>query len=247
MRFIIILVCCLFIFGCSTNTEIQAENVVPISAFPIATSTVEPQKNVSDTSDCQNTKNIIGFADITFDGKTVLYFYEKPNDSQSPAQTLRFYEDKELKKDSFKAEGKKSYSLLHPELHKLDYYIFDLAVKSRRNGWLEVIVDNDMKETLWLQENKTVKFKDWFQDMKTSFAIGRVDKENNPLRTKPDAIAEKVVFSGDNSFDAVEMKGDWIKVNSKNLSSETTKESVSGWIRWRDENNCLLIEMYPFA
>lgn len=247
MRLITILVFCLFIFGCSTNTEIQTENAVPISVSPIATQAIEPPKPVSNTFECQNIKDIIGSADISFDGKTVLNFYEKPNVMQSPAQTLRFYEDKELKMDSFKAEGNKSYNLLKPDSHKLDYYIFNLAVKNRRNGWLEILVDDQSNETLWLQENKTVKFKDWLQDMKTSFAIGRLYKENNPLHTKSDATAEIVNFDGDDSFNVIEMKGDWIKVNSKNLPSETTKKPVFGWIRWRDKNDCLLIEMYPFA
>ena len=246
MRFITIFISCFIIFGCSLKSEIQSETIVPVVASPVAKSTIEPQKIVSNDVECQNINGIIGSADISFDGKTVLQFYEKSNVSQSPAQTLRFYEDKELKMDSFKVEGEKSYNLLNPAMHKLDYYIFDLAVKSRLNNWLEVVVDNKTNETLWLQENKNVKFKDWLQDMKTSFAIGRLNKESNPLLTKPNATAEKAVYNGDESFDVIEMKGDWIKVNSKNLPSETTKKSVIGWIRWR-ENNCLLIEMYPFA
>lgn len=247
MRFITILVFCLFIFGCSPNAKIQSETVVSIATSPIATPTIETQKPVPNTFECQNITGIIGSADISFDRKTVLYFYEKPDASQMPAQTLRFYEDKELKMDSFKAEGKKSYNLLDPEMHKLDYYLFDLAVKSRRNGWLEVIVDDNTKEMLWLQENKSVKFKDWLQDMKTSFAIGRLNAESNPLRAKPDANAEKMNFDGNDSFNVIEMKGNWIKVNSQNMPSEATKKSISGWIRWRDNNSCLLIEMYPFA
>jgi hypothetical protein len=246
MRFITIFISCFLIFGCFSKSEIQTETIVPVVTSPIATATIEPQKIGSNEVECQNIKGIIGSANISFGGKTVLHFYEIPNTSQSPAQTLRFYEDKKLKMDSFKAEGRKSYNLLNPEMHKLDYYIFDLAVKNRRNGWLEVIVDNKTNETLWLQENKDVKFKDWLQDMKTSFAIGRLNKESNPLLTKPAAMAERVVFKGDESFEVTEIKGNWIKVNSKNLPSETTKKSVSGWIRWRNDD-CLLIEMYPFA
>lgn len=246
MRFITIFISCFIIFGCSSKSEIQSETVVPVVASPVAKSTIEPQKIVSNDVECQNINGIIGSADISFDGKTVLQFYEKPNASQSPAQTLRFYEDKELKMDSFKAEGEKSYNLLNPDVHKLDYYLFNLPAKTRLNGWLEVVVDDGTNETLWLKESKNVEFKDWLQDMKTSFAIGRLNKENNPLLTKPDPTAQKVIFDGDESFDVIEMKGDWIKVNSKNLPSETTKISITGWIRWRD-NNCLLIEMYPFA
>lgn len=247
MRFITILVFCLFIFGCASNSEIQHQTIIPVAASTVATSKIEAQKIVLKDIECQNIKDIIGSADISFDGKTIINFYEKPATSQTPAQTLRFYEDKELKMDSFRAEGKKFYNLLNPDRHKLDYYIFNLAVKSERNGWLEVIVDDQTKETLWLQENKDVEFKDWFQKMKTSFAIGRLNKQNNALLTKYDGTGEMVIFEESEAFDVIEMKGDWIKVNSKNLSNEKKNKSVSGWIRWRDENSCLSVEIFPFA
>ncbi len=247
MRFIIILISCILIFGCSSKAELQTEAVIPVADSPIATSTIKPQKIVSNDVECQNIKDIIGSADISFDGKTVINFYEKPNASQPPAQILRFYEDKELKMDSFTAEGEKSYILLNPEMHKLDYYIFDLAVKSRRNGWLEVVVDDQKNKTLWLQENKSVKFEDWLQQMKTSFSVGSLNIESNPLRLKPEATAEKIIFEGNDCFEVIEMKGDWIKVNLQNHCSDAPIQSVSGWIRWRDENGCLLIEIFPFA
>lgn len=245
MRFTTICMFCLLIIGCSSNSGTQADIVIPVMASPTPTSTIELPKPVD--FECQNITGIIGSADISFDGKTVLYLYEKPNASQLPAQTLRFYDDKELKMDTFKAEGEKFYNLLRPEVHKLDYYLFDLAVRSRQNGWLEVMVDDQTKERLWIQENKAVKFEDWLQEMKNSFAVGSLNIESNPLRIKPHETAEKVSFNGNDCFAVTEMKGDWIKVNLQNHCSEAPEQSVSGWIRWRDENDCLLVEIFPFA
>ncbi len=245
MRCIPTFVLVLFIFGCSVRPPEADRAGIPVTPHSsLGTTTIEPQEP---GVECENTNGIIGFAEISFNGTTVLRFYEQPKTTAAPAQILRFYEDRDLKMDSFKAEGKKAYSLLRPEVHKLDYYLFDLAVRTRNNGWLEVIVDNQSDETLWLPEGKIVKFENWLQKMKSSFAVGRRTKENNPLRIGPDLNTEEVGFLGDDCFRVVEMEGNWIKVNIASHCSDAPKQTVSGWIRWRDENSCLMVEIFPFA
>jgi hypothetical protein len=201
--------------------------------------------------ECENITGIIGAAYINFDAKTVLYFYDKPDSWQTPAQTLRFYEDTALLMYSFQAEGAKSYFELNPKRHKLDYSLFDLAVKSRRSGWLEtwleVVVGEQKNETLWLKESNAVQFKDWLRDMKESFSVGRRDSKANPLRAEPDANANEINFAGIDCFKVKDMKDDWIRVERQNYCSKAPEQSVSGWLRWRDENGCLLVEIFPFA
>ncbi|MBA3634554.1 MAG: hypothetical protein H0W58_17370 [Acidobacteria bacterium] len=143
MRFAIVFIFGFLIFGCSSKNEPRTESV-----FPIIASTATPQETPLPELECENITGILGSAYINFDATTVLYFYDKPDTSQTPAQTLRFYEDTTSKMYSFRAEGEKSYFELNPERHKLDYFLFDLAVKSRRNGWLEVVVGEQKDETL---------------------------------------------------------------------------------------------------
>jgi hypothetical protein len=242
MRFVIGFICCFLIFSCSSKDVPQTKSV-----FPVIASTATPQETPLPELECENITGILGSAYIDFDAKTVLYFYDKPDASQKPAQTLRFHEDTALKMYSFRAEGEKSYFELNPERHKLDYFLFDLAVKSRRNGWLEVIVGEQKNETLWLKESKAVQFKDWLRDMKESFAVGRRDSKANPLRAEPNTNAKEINFAGYDCFKVKDMKGDWIRVELQNHCSEASEQSVSGWLRWRDENGCLLITVFPFA
>ena len=244
MRFVSIFIFGFLILGCSSKDESRTESV-----FPVIASTATPQETPSPELEfeCENITGILGFAYISFDATTVLYFYDKPNTSQTPAQTLRFYDDTALKMFSFLAEGEKSYFELNPERHKLDYFLFDLAVRSRRNGWLEVVVGEQKNETLWLKESKAVRFKNWLQDMKDSFAIGRIKSITNPLRAQPNTNAKEINFAGYDCFKVKDMKGDWIRVELQNHCSEAPEQSVSGWLRWRDENGCLLVEIFPFA
>jgi hypothetical protein len=244
IRFAIVFISCLFIFGCSSKDAVQAEfvsQVVALGPTPQQTLSTEPEL------ECHNVTGILGFADIGFDDKTVLYFYDNPDASQTPAQILRFYNDTTIKRYSFLAEREKSYPTLRPEVHKLDYGIFDLAVVNRRNGWLEVIVGEQKNETLWLKESKFVRFKDWLQDMKEAFSVGRVKSTVNPLRAKPDATAKEVDFKGRDCFKVKKMKGDWIKVTMQDNCGDAPKQHVSGWIRWRDEKGCLMVEIFPIA
>ena len=242
MRFVIVFILGFLIFGCSSKIEQRNEFVSPVVA-----STATPQETPAPKFECENITGIIGTADISFDATTVLYFYDKPDERQTPAQTLRFYNDTNLKMFSFRAEGEKSYFELNPERHKLDYSLFDLAVKSRRNGWLEVIVGEQKNETLWLKEGKAVQFKVWLRDMKESFAVGSKDSKSNPLRAEPNANAKEIHFAGIDCFKVKDMKGDWIQVELQNHCSEAPEQSVSGWLRWRDKNGCLLVEIFPFA
>ena len=232
------------IFGCSSKDTPRTQII-----FPVAASTATPQETSSPELEleCQDVTGILGSAGISFDDKTVLYFYGKPDASQTPAQTLRFYNDTTINSYSFRAGGEKSYFELNPKRHKLDYSLFDLAVVNRRNGWLEVIVGELKNETLWLKENKLVQFKDWLQDMKEAFAVGRIKSTVNPLRAKPDAAAKEVNFNGRDCFEVEDMKGDWIKVVLQDHCSDAPKQSVSGWLRWRDESGCLLVEIFLFA
>lgn len=248
MRVVTILILCFGVFSCSSRGEQSADTL-----FPAATSTVESQKNVSTEKhtavltdiNCENVVDVLGFAHISFNETTVVYFYSKPNASENVAQTLRFYDDRGS--FSFRAEGEKSYSLLNVDRHKLDYSIFDLNVKSKRSGWLEVIVDEQTNETLWLQESKSVLFKSWQKIMKDAFAIGRINAEINPLRTKPDLTAKIINFNESDCFKFEQMQGDWIKVAQSTHCNTDLKSTPSGWTRWRDENGCLLIEIFPFA
>ena len=248
MRFATIFIFGFLILGCSSKDESRTESVFPLVAS--STPAIEPQETSSPELEfeCENINDILGFADISFDATTVLRFYAKPDASEKPAETLRFYEDRSVKSFRFRAEGDHSFSHLGSGAKNLDYDIFELAVKSRRNNWLEVVVDDQTDETLWLQEGKIVRFKDWLQDMKEAFAIGRIKSTVNPLRAKPNATAKEVTFNGRDCFEVEDMKGDWIQVKMQEHNcSENPKQSVSGWLRWRDENGCLLVEIFPFA
>jgi hypothetical protein len=204
------------------------------------------QVTVVSARECDNIKNILGVAVVSFDSTTVLRFFAKPDSSKQPVQVIRFFNDSTTKSLSFRVEGNDRYSWLRPESHKLDYFIFELLVRSRRNGWLEVVVDQTGK-TLWVGEGKTIRFTNWLSKMRKSFAVGRIDPASNPLRITPAGGAIKLKLQGPDCLTVARMTGDWIRVIRQNRCDGASGSSVVGWIRWRSTQGCLLISIFPFA
>jgi hypothetical protein len=203
------------------------------------------QVTVVSARECDNIKNILGVAVVSFDSTTVLRFFAKPDSSKPPVQVIRFFNDSTTNSLSFRVEGNDRYSLLRPESHKLDYFIFELLVRSRRNGWLEVVVDQTGKK-LWVGEGQTVRFTNWLSKMRKSFAVGRIDPTANPLRIKPTGSAKELMLKGvADRFTVGQMKGNWISVIPQ--SNGIRGSSVVGWIRWRNSRGCLLVSIFSFA
>lgn len=196
--------------------------------------------------ECQNTSDILGFAVIHFDETTVIPFYPGSDSAKRPVQVVRFYDEPSTNSLSFRVEGKESYPLLRPEAHKLDYFIFDLPVRSRQDGWLEVVVDQKSRKMLFVQENQVVRFVDWLSKMQRAFAVERLNREN-PLRSAPNEAADEVEVTGRDCFKVNEMTEDWIQVIQQDICNGKPKSNASGWIRWRDRQGCLLVQIYPFA
>lgn len=111
-----------------------------------------PSQKAASAAECENTSGVIGFGVVSFGEKTAIPFFAHPVASKRPVQVVRFYHEPAVNSLSFRAEGKEAYSLLRPEAHKLDYDIFDLPVRARRDGWLEVVADEESGRTLWVRE-----------------------------------------------------------------------------------------------
>jgi len=197
--------------------------------------------------ECEKVTDVLGFAVVSFDSTTVLPFFAESVSSKLPVQVLRFYNDPATDSLSFQVTGKESYPLLRPEAHKLDYFLFELPVKRKRNAWLEVVVDERTGKTLWVREGKAVRFVDWLPEMQKAFAVERKSSEDNPLRIKPYRNAREVKLKGRDCFKIAGMRGDWIRVVQQDHCAGVASSSAKGWVRWRNDRGCLLVNVYPFA
>ena len=206
-----------------------------------------PPQEAASVGECENTSKVIGFGVVSFNEKTVIPFFADSDASKQPVQVVRFYHEPATNSLSFRVEGEGSYSLLRPRGHKLDYFIFDLPVRARRDGWLEVVADQESGKTLWVREDQTIRFADWLTKMRGAFAVARFEPGANPLRSEPSESASEVEMMGRDCFKVSEMRGDWIRVVQQVHCAGVSGPARSGWVRWRDNQGCLLMQIFPFA
>jgi hypothetical protein len=146
---------------------------------------------------------------------------------------------------------------------KPDYGIMHFVCISKSEKAYKVLVNfSDIK---YLPKTKNYDFKTWDEYISQSFGIRRLTNDNGvisknyTLRIKPEDNAHSLAIpKGHELFCPMEIKGDWIKVrydcfyNDKNNSHEgepcysyidKCKNPLTGWLRWRQENQ-LLIDIF---
>nr|AIA17363.1 hypothetical protein [uncultured bacterium] len=178
----------------------------------------------------------IGVVKVEFDDKTVIHFYESPK-SNSPTRTIRFFNDTSINSwNIVNLDGVQEW--FRPESLWLDYHSFVMRVRSKRPGWIQVIVDNTTGKSFWVKSGRIMKFVTWDGFLKNMFSIERAKKFPQAIRAQPQVSSPAVKFRGKDCFNIITMRGDWIHVRQANHCerSQRDKNFRSGWIRWRWDN-----------
>ncbi|MDQ1557115.1 MAG: hypothetical protein QOD32_175 [Pyrinomonadaceae bacterium] len=233
----------LLIWSCAPGSGDRPSALHP----PEVTSAVTPPATAGTHIECENISRVLGLAVVKVDVTTVVPLFAKPDSSGQPVQVIRFYHDPATNSLSYRVEGKETDSRIRPKHSKVDYDIFELSVLNRRGEWLEVVVNEDTGRTLWLQENQTVKFKDWLTVMRGSFAVESKEPKVNLLRASPADDAKEVKLTGRGCFKVEQMRGNWIEVVQQDHCEKFEGKPAKGWLKWRDEAGCNLVSIYPFA
>lgn len=188
----------------------------------------------------------IGLVSINFDEQTVVHFYDNAQDQQ-PIRTLNFLDDPSTNSwNIFDLDFHKTW--LNPEIIWLDYAQFVFRCTSVSDNWLQVIINNETGEQLWIKRSESIEFETWESFLKGMFMITRLETNSQAIRVLPSGNAEEIIYTSNDCFQVKSMKGDWIEIfNSENCDDDevNSKEKISsGWIKWRDQNNLLII-YYP--
>jgi|WetSurMetagenome_2_1015567.scaffolds.fasta_scaffold45558_3 hypothetical protein len=189
-----------------------------------------------------------GVVSIHFDDKTVVSFFDSPNDL-NPKKTIQFFDDKSIKCWNIK-DIEKHKTWLKPEVLWLDYNSFVFRCVDRKDDWFEVIVNNEDGSKYWIRRNNTTEFKTWETYLKKMFGISRLPDKTQNIRRLPTDNSEIVEYSGEDCFQIKSMKDDWIEIFTPDYCKDGSfgnKTNISsGWIRWKSGNE-LLIKYYITA
>ena len=114
-----------------------------------------------------------------------------------------------------------------------------LPVIAKKQGWLKVIHD-DAERSAWANNRRGWMFQRWeeFLTGRKVTVLKGIRKDYYQLRKEPLISAEAMENS--EKYPALEVlavAGDWISV--------TVGNSPVGWLRWRDDNGRLLLQLKP--
>jgi len=187
----------------------------------------------------------LGLVSINFDDKTTLHFYSTPSDKE-PKRTIQFFNDQTINSWNIR-DLDKHKEWLKPEILWLDYSQFVFRCLTAKDNWLEVMVNNETEETLWLKKSDLTTFSDWENYLKEMLEVARLPDQQQKIRSLPTDNSEEIIYHGQDCFQVKSMKGDWIEIFTADYCDESYTESKtkikSGWIKWR-QGNKLLIEYF---
>jgi len=179
----------------------------------------------------------IGLVQINFDDKTIVNFYNSPQDKK-PVKTLQFFNDTEI--DSWNIRDLEKQKIwLKPEVLWIDYSSLVFRCTEIRNNWYKIIVNNQSGQIFWIQKKDQFKFETWETFLKEMFSIYRTDGQK--IRKSPLQTSDEIIYNGEDCFKVKSMKGDWIEISTTDSCEEEKNNIIkSGWIKWRNENTLLI-------
>lgn len=154
--------------------------------------------------------------------------------------------------DPYYRENESSFSVpdgFGPMSFHPDYFTLALRCVSVKDSLAAVVIDEQTGTIKYADVgSQTLEFQTWEDHLTGLFAIGLRDR-TPPARAEPDSTAEIVdVYSSmDYRLKPAEVRGDWLRVEIQPAHGSEEEDARSGWIRWRDDQDQLLITLFYFS
>lgn len=163
------------------------------------------------------------------------------------SDSLVFYNEDNtvwLKFDPYFREDELSFTMpsnFNPLAFHPDYFLLVLRVVEIEDGFATVVTDEAQKKYSRVDLNsQTLKYLEW-SDFISSISAVELPNKNEIFKTPESEL--KIDYSRDEyiEFKPYKVSDDWLQIK---WSSEN--ESYSGWVKWRDEKDNLLVNFYYF-
>ena len=168
-------------------------------------------------------------------------------DKYVEGDSLVFYSNEEnewLKFDPFYREDESSFSMpsnFQPLAFHPDYFLLVLRVKQIEDDFATVITNESQNSYSMVNlTSKTLKYLEWEVFFESIYAVD-LSNENNVYR-KPESDL-KINFDQNAyiEFKPIKVLDDWLEINWTNEN-----ETHTGWVKWRDKEDNLLIDLHYY-
>ena len=182
----------------------------------------------------------LGIVDIDIYKTKEIKIYKNKND-KTPERIIHLIE----KNGEIAIKENDYQKWLKPESIWLDYSIFIFRYTNFQDNWIEIIVNNDSMNKMWIRKTETLSVKTW-QTFLVQSTTAVEPLASTEIKLEPSVSSMTIRSSTkEDCFEAIEIKGDWIRIrtNEKLDCNEHPSPIKSGWIKWR-QNNKLTIEFF---
>lgn len=171
----------------------------------------------------------------------------RDNDRSDGPKKISIYNEDGTKFKTFIDGDWTTTADLHPYFNKMDYgQLIFVCVGVSEKGFA-VIVDEEEQTVKYIKKDeKGMVYEPWADHILTTTGVA-FDQQKNPLRHSPDEQSETIPVNTNEStgIKAVLVKGDWLLVRVEDDSDSGGEERVQeGWVKWRDEQGYLILELY---
>lgn len=175
----------------------------------------------------------------TYNSDTVtLNFYEAPDDKK-PSKQLKYY----------MINNQAGFQGIHSSWFSNHAFsknggpgeAITFLCKRRKGKWYEVIVNEHTMATMWIHKSSRIIFCSLDEEIKCygPIAITNYGK----IYTNPDLKSPTISYDSTRCLEAMQVKGDWVKVSNPCdgpccFPEDTTQ--VSGWIKFKEQDKLLV-------
>lgn len=130
-----------------------------------------------------------------------------------------------------------SDSSIVPYAMKPENWLLIFRCLGQENGLYKVVVQEEKHTIKYISCKDSHFITETQQDNIINACCVGFDEKSNPMREKPSIQAKQVPVGPDTGAlnETVKIEGDWLLIQ---------RDTTQGWIKWRDENGKLLIEIF---
>ncbi|EKT3967229.1 hypothetical protein NTJ12_002314 [Flavobacterium psychrophilum] len=154
----------------------------------------------------------------------------------SKEDTITIYNSNGSRWKSFKFDDFFSDNEINPYTMKAENNLLVFKCLKTEKKYFKIIVDEDKQNAKYIkQSDSNFKYETLAEHIISVPFVG-FDNEKNPLYQEPDSKSKQLLFNINEDYHPVKTKGDWLMIEDSN--------NQDYWIKWRDNNGKLILELF---
>jgi hypothetical protein len=150
--------------------------------------------------------------------------------------TIAIYNSSGSKWKFFKFDDFFSDNEISPYAMKPENNLLVFRCLKTEKEYFKIIVDENKQNIKYIKQSDTNFKYETLAEHIISVAFVGFDSEKNPMYQEPNSNSKQLLFNKDEDYYPIKIKGDWLMIGDSN--------NQNYWIKWRDKNGRLFLELF---